>query len=279
MIAHGARSLPEVSERDWSILEAINQFHFLTTRQLARSMFDADADAAIPRRVNHAMTRLRRLGLVVTLERRIGGVRAGSAGYVWSITDAGRKAVAARRGDSVPSRLRQREPSTTFLAHMLAVAECALVAQDGAQEHGFTLAAVDCEPDAWRTFLGPMGMPVRLKPDLALVVHNGDFEDRWFIEVDLDTEPPSRVITKCLAYERYRATGLEQQRHDVFPAVLWVVPSERRATQLRTRIEAERRLAAGAYTVATFADVAQVLRDGPAPATSHTGGQRGDHSP
>lgn len=279
MIARFDRKFGEVSDRDWNVLETITEFHFLTTRQLARFHFDVENGAAIPRRVNHAMARLRALNLVTSLERRIGGVRAGSAGFVWTVTDAGRKAVAARRGETPPVRLRNREPSTTFLEHTLAVAEVALVTREVARRHQLTVVNLESEPAAWRTYLGGDGVPVHVKPDLALVIHNGEFEDRWFLEVDLDTEPPSRVLAKCLSYDRYRATGIEQRRHEVFPAVLWVVPSERRAIQLSARLQATDSDAFQRFTVVTLVDLANTLLHGPAPTKPKPGGQKGEPSP
>ena len=69
---------------------------------------------------------------------------------------------------------------------------------------------------------------MRLKPDLAVVTATAKFEDHWFFEVDLASEPPSRIIRTCLNYQEYRRSGVEQRRLGLFPAVVWIVPTGRR---------------------------------------------------
>jgi len=264
-----------LSDRDWQILDGISESRFLTTRQLARAFFDGAPTEAIPRRVNHALVRLKRFELLATLERRIGGVRAGSAGHVWRITDAGSRLLAAHDGASAPTRVRLHEPSTTFLDHTLAVAETALRVREAARLQQFTVTGLEREPAAWRRYLGPIGSVVQLKPDLALVTHSHGFEDRWFIEVDRDTEPPSRILTKCRSYEQYRATGIEQDTHGVFPAVLWVVPSGRRAAQLRDHIGNGPGIDPNVFAVITLAELDTVLRLGLATYKNNQGGKKG----
>jgi hypothetical protein len=80
--------------------------------------------------------------------------------------------------------------------------------------------------------MGPHGGPEILKPDLYAVTAGGEFEDSWFIEVDRSTESLPTLLKKCRQYERYWQSGREQAAHGVFPAVLWVVPDERRAQVL-----------------------------------------------
>lgn len=265
----------QLSERDLAILASVNQYRFLTTQQVARLHFNAVANAAIPRRVNHALARLRSHDVLATLERRIGGVRAGSAGYVWTVTDTGRQVLAAKSDHIRPPRVRTYEPSPTFLEHTLAAAETALVALEAARRGVCRIDALEVEPEAWRAYVGPTSAVVRLKPDLAMVTEAGGFEDRWFIEVDRDTEPPSRVIAKCLGYERYRTTGIEQREHGVFPATVWIVPSRRRATQLRERINGDGRLSHQMYAVITLDQLSDLLGSGLEDFNNNPGGQKG----
>ena len=65
-----------------------------------------------------------------------------------------------------------------------------------------------------------------LKPDAFAVIHIGDFEDRYFIEADCDTEPGPRITEKARAYIRYWQTGREDEAHGIFPYVLWVAVTE-----------------------------------------------------
>ena len=63
-----------------------------------------------------------------------------------------------------------------------------------------------------------------------------EFEVSWFIELDRATESLPTVLRKCAQYERYQASGREQQRRGVFPAVLWVMTDDRRARALARTI-------------------------------------------
>ena len=121
-----------LSDRDWQILGSVRGFRFLTTRQIARLHFNhGPGSGPIPRNVNQALARLREFGLLANLERRIGGVRAGSGGYVWQVSELGDRALKAHVGQDSYSRVRPYEPSTSFLDHTLAVAEIVITLQDG----------------------------------------------------------------------------------------------------------------------------------------------------
>ena len=72
-----------------------------------------------------------------------------------------------------------------------------------------------------------------LKPDAAVRLLVGRFEDRWFIEVDRGTESRTALARKCDLYRQYWQTGREQSRASgIFPKVLWLVPDERRQAAL-----------------------------------------------
>lgn len=45
----------------------------------------------------------------------------------------------------------------------------------------------------------------------------GQYEDRWFIEVDLATESPSKIVAKCEKYHKYYRAGLAQKEAEAFP--------------------------------------------------------------
>lgn len=266
--------MPRLSDRDWQVLSSIHEFHYLTTQQLARHHFGSTKAGPVPRRANHALTRLNGLGVITHLERRIGGVRAGSSGYVWVLTDLGGRAL-ARKHSGQQTRIRTYEPSAAFLEHTLAVAEVALDIREAAATGSFSVTALELEPHAWRTHLGAGGQVVRLKPDLSVVTSNADFDDYWFIEVDRDTEPPSRVVTKCLAYERYRASGIEQRGHGVFPAVVWVVPNKARVDQLSRHLVTAPAIPQEHYAVTTPDQLATLLAQGLENFNTSTGGQKG----
>jgi hypothetical protein len=229
-----------LSERDWQILVTVRAFKYLTTRQLSRQHFSLDnPQGAIPRIANHSLARLRGLGLLSNLDRRIGGVRAGSGGHVWQITDLAYRLLCHHFHEPTSKRVRAMEPSTTFLDHTLAIAEGVLTLQEATRDGSVKLTRIQLEPTCWRDYLGNGGETRWLKPDLNAVTKSGDFEDHWFLEVDRATEPPGRIIRKCIEYIDYRRTGKEQSAEGLFPAVVWIVPNENRRDQLLRRIASE----------------------------------------
>lgn len=263
----------KISERDTHILQVIEQHRFLTTCQVTGFCFtDKPTPTAALRAANRALKKLHSLGLLNPLQRRIGGVRAGSGGAIWSITEPGHRLLHHLTHDADPSgvvrRTRFREPSQTFLEHTLAVADVHLTVQrttagdppDGSE---VTLAQVELEPACWRPYLGVGGVALTLKPDLAVVTRTEAFEDHWFFEVDRATEPPSRIIRKCLQYQDYYRTGREQHRLGVFPAVVWIVPTLARHAQLTERLRADPTIDPRLFTIATVDQLPELLRDGP----------------
>jgi hypothetical protein len=173
------------------------------------------------------------------LERRIGGVRRGSSGLIWQLGPTGERLLRTLRGGN---RRRFVEPSTTFAAHTVATAELAIQLHEAVAAGDLELLSLETEPTCWRTFVGSHGGQEWLKPDLYAVTAHGEFEDHWFIEVDLATEHPPVVARKARIYQRYAATGAHQADHGLFPAVVWVVPDSARQTALEAALRADPQL-------------------------------------
>lgn len=265
-----------LSERDWRVLRSLDEYRYLLTRQLARLHFGLAAETkTIPRTANLALARLRELRLLRELDRRIGGVRAGSSGKVWQLTETANRLLAWKDGEPNTLRIRATEPGASFLEHALAVAEVVLDLTDAATRRDVAVSRVELEPAAWRPYLDRSGATVRLKPDVAVVTTTNGYEDRWFLEVDRETEPPNRIVRKCLQYQDYRHTGHEQAQFGIFPAVVWVVPSLRRREQLRTRLREEPRIDDRLFTVITPAELGDLIALGAADFNKQTGGQEG----
>ncbi len=221
-----------LSERDRGILTAVQRYRYLLTGQIQRLYFyTAATPTAAHRATARALKRLRELRLVDHLARRIGGVRAGSGGLVWHLTHAGERLLRLNEQATRPMR-RFFEASPYFLAHSLAVAEVAVnLTEICREQHGMKLTAIQPEPECWRTY-SEYGSMLSLKPDLFAITVSGQYEDRWFIEVDLATESPSKVVDKCERYHKYYRNGLEQQEAGVFPLTVWIVPTAERKEKL-----------------------------------------------
>lgn len=224
----------KLSERDRQIIDAIQRYRYLLTSQIQRLHFtDAATPTAALRAASRALKKLRELGLIDHLARRIGGVRAGSGALVWYITHAGERLIYLRTQTLTPTK-RFSEPSPYFLAHTLAVADIAVELTELCQ-HSPKFTALQPEPECWRTY-SEYGTVLALKPDLFAITMSGQYEDRWFIEVDLDTESPAKIIGKCEKYHKYYRTGLEQQEAEVFPLTVWIVPTTERKEKLIAHI-------------------------------------------
>ena len=226
-----------LSERDIHILRSIEKHRFLLTGQVERLYFtDGSSPPANTRATNRALKKLNEYGLINPLKRRIGGVRAGSASLIWHLTEPGYKLL--HLDDSEAGRRKRfDEPSPMFLEHTLAVAECAVQLFSICRpSEDLELISVDSEPSCWRPFTDN-GRTVQLKPDLFAITTYEDYEDQWFIEVDLNTESVSQVVEKCKVYRKYFYTGLEQKKSQLFPVVVWLVPDEKRKNSIKAAIK------------------------------------------
>jgi hypothetical protein len=161
-------------------------------------------------------------------------------------------------------RGRFKQPSARFLDHRLSVADCYVRLVTAQHAGQLELLEAAPEPDSWRPFLGPGGVPELLKPDLAVVTASGDYEDVWFIEIDRATESLPTIVAKCQQYERYRRSGREQERAGVFPLVVWVTPDERRAEQIDRAIRTSRSLDSSLYRCTPQTAMVDVIRGGAA---------------
>ena len=244
-------------ERDREVIDRIAEHRYLTTHQVQSFVFTnlGSAESAA-RTTRHVLQRLEGNALLRPLQRRIGGVRAGSAARVWQLAPAGARLL---RDDGATHR--SHEPSPRFLAHCLAVADVHLALRTLAALNGVHRVSVQCEPDCWRRYTGQAGEPRWLQPDLAAVITTIHFEDRWFLEVDLGTESLATLLRKCGQYESYRASGIEQNDHGAFPLVLWVFTKAERADRFRAAVLRSPRLTPQLYRIATVERFEAVARE------------------
>ena len=218
-----------LSDRDWRILHSLTAHPFLTTLHIQRLHFADHASISSGSRVcRRVLSRLAAIRAIQHLERRIGGVRAGSASFVWRLGPVGERLLQRALGGADGPRLRRKEPSLHHLDHCLAVAETHIRLLEAGRSHAPELLRLQTEPICWRPYATLGGGQAVLKPDLYAVTASGDFEDSWFIEVDRGTESLPTLLRKCGQYEDYRRSGVEQRDRQVFPLVLWLLPDERR---------------------------------------------------
>lgn len=243
-----------LTERDVRILEDLEHLRLLTTRQIQRLHLPAApfgdhvTASAATRGTTRILTRLEGLKAVSRLERRIGGVEHGSALTIWQLGYAGERFLRLRRGDT--DRTQYLEPGRPFATHTLAVADIAVTLREHAGATNFELIDLETEPRCWRPFATTTG-EATLKPDLSVVTADPDTETHSFVEVDLGTEHLPAVIRKCRIYQRYFRTGIEQAQRGLFPAVVWLVSTTKRARMIADAIQAARDLDADLFWITT----------------------------
>lgn len=242
----------QLSPRDLEILASLERFRLLSSRQVQRLHFgDHQSGVAAARSCNRALQRLQTLGVIAALERRIGGVRKGSASYVWHLAAAGERYLRATRGDT--RRRRYMEPGRMFINHTLAVNDLAVELLHASGQHGFAVEQLTTEPHNWQRYVGSAGETLWLKPDLHVITsqieETGIYESHTYIECDLGSEHLPRIQAKCRTYAAYYATGAYQAAHGLFPAVIWLSPTTARRAALRRAIAATSGLPAGLFQV------------------------------
>lgn len=281
----GRRQLQAIAEQldttDHDLLELLATHRYATTRQLAQitnleGRYRTQRSAL--RQTTRRLSRHHHLGLVDHLARRIGGVRAGSTGFVWHLREPGHRLIAQQHStDQQPTgtgqtsavagrRRRHSEPSHTFLAHTLAITQARLIIEEAARDAGGRLTLVATEPACWRSWILPSGAQRWLKPDLeAITTTAGGEQDHWLIEIDLATENPARLLTKCHTYQDHLSSGAEQATNGgYYPQVVWLMNSTRRAEWLVRHIAADPQLLNELFVIASSAEeLAELIKNGP----------------
>jgi len=216
-----------IGQKDQEILATIGRLRLATGQQLERLHF---ADLPSSHRSRSRRRVLRRLAdwrVLLPLERRVGGARAGSAGLVYALDSAGlwlANVGSRAAGDDAAVR-RPGEPSRQLLAHTLGLSE--LYTQLRELERGGELRLVEfvTEPGCW----WPNGIGSWIKPDAYAVVAAETVTDHWWLEQDMATESLPTLRKKLTAYLDFVRRG-QRGPGGVIPRVLVMVPSEARQT-------------------------------------------------
>jgi Replication-relaxation len=210
-----------LGERDRAILASVARLRLVTGRQLERLHFLDVAPASRARVRRRVLARLVAWRVLMTLERRIGGVRAGSSGLVFALDAAG--AWLARLDDHGDRMRRAEPPGVAFAGHTLAVSELYVSLTEMVSTVGVEVTAFEAEPRSW----WPNGLGGWLKPDAYVSLATADYADAWWVEVDRGTEHLPTIRAKLKAYLDFAQRG-QVGPSGVMPRVLVSVPDERR---------------------------------------------------
>ena len=250
----------KLSEHERAVISTLSEMRFLSTRQLERWVFDGPTPVVRTRASRRSIAKLVQLGIVRHLERRIGGVRAGSAGYINVLTPLGLRLAAAYGWITAERARRTREPGGLFVRHHLAVAEAYLRVLDAAESGLLELAEHQAEPAAWREFTPSSGGRAILKPDAYFTIGSEAQRTHWFLEVDRATVGGATLDRRLSTYVDYWHSDQQEltARGDSLK-VVWLAPDARRLDQLQ---QAFRRTPAEAHILFTgglFDDLITVL--------------------
>ncbi|RSM62977.1 hypothetical protein DMH03_13100 [Amycolatopsis sp. WAC 01376] len=221
-----------LSERDKEVIRGLARVRLLTGGQLERLLFAHNADSQQSHIRRRVMKRLVDLGLVATLNRRIGGVRAGSVGLVYCLGRIGQRMADFINGSTLLQRTRApRAPSEMFLRHTLAISEAFVALVETARGTNKKVHTFSTEPYCW----WPDGNGGTLRPDALAIVEDARYEATHWLEIDQGTEDLGRIRGKIAAYEAFAATGIEGV-HGVLPHVVFATSTDERAELIAREI-------------------------------------------
>jgi len=237
-----------MSPLDWQLLSFVHEARFASGAQVIRAFWQTDdASSAAARRGHRTLKRLTDVQVLATLPRRVSGMR-GQAGLVYYTGRAGVRLLATR-GITGP---RVEVPGTLHLAHTLATTELALRLTEADRTGVLELIEVQQEPACWRSYPVLFAPARTLKPDLFIRIGAGAQEDRWFAEVDLGSEAARTIARKTGVYGEHYRSRAEQDRHGVYPRVIWLAADAARAEQIAGVIERQPAETRRLFTVRPF---------------------------
>lgn len=244
-----------LSDRDRAIFGSVGLTRLMTGAQLERLHFHdiaAPSRARVRRRV---LARLVAWRVLVPLERRIGGARAGSAGLVFALDSCGQQLLAPDGTARRPTT-----PGIRFVSHILSVAELYVELAEAARSGDFELADFMTEPAAWV----PNGIGGWLKPDGYLKLRTDTYDEHWWLEVDKATEHLPTLRRKFMSYLDFMQRG-QLGPDNIMPRVLVTAPNPERLSAIREVIDAlpspGYELLHAALEIAAVPYLIQVLRE------------------
>lgn len=219
-----------LTDTDVSVIRLVARSRLCSGAQLEQLHWHQGAPATRARQARRVLARLTGWRLLDRLPRQVGGVRAGSRGFVYSLGPAGVRLLARLDGRQVR---RLGAPGDRFVRHTLAIsglhAEIVIVCRAGRAE----LLSFEFEPECWVRFPGPWGTSLTLKPDAAVKLGIGEYEYASLLEMDMATESLPTVERKARRHLDYYRSGQARRLHGVSPRVVWIAPDVTRAERVR----------------------------------------------
>ena len=184
----------QLTPTDMTVVGLAARARLCSGAQLEQVFWHEGAPASRARQARRMLARLSDWRLLDRLPRVIGGRRAGSRGFIYTLGPSGVRLLARQDGRRVR---RLSAPGDRYINHMLAVGELyvQLVAAERAARAD--LLAFDFEPRCWAQFPGAWGVTLTLKPDAHIKLGIGDYDYSWLIEIDMATESLPTIERKA----------------------------------------------------------------------------------
>lgn len=220
--------IANLTELDRQVIDTLAVVRMASGNQLNRLFWPTTPSGA--RVSRRRLKRLTDLRVLTRLHRQVGGNKGGSQGFTYALDVNGQRIAQSLHHNTI----RRPTPSDSFVDHTLGVTETYVVLRT---QPRIELLDWDPEPGCWRSFTGPAGRTITLRPDAFIRWGVGEWELSAFVEIDRATEHPGRIVRKADQYVRYWRTGTEQRAEGVFPTVLWLTPTKQRAEVLRRALD------------------------------------------
>lgn len=240
-----------LAERDRAVMATVDRLRLATGAQLERVDFAELSDGSRARTRRRVLARLTDWRVLTPLERRIGGVRAGSSGLVFALDSAGQWLL---RSDEAARVRRPYTPGLMLVRHTLAVSELYVTLVEQARYQPFTLTEFLTEPACWY----PDGLGGWLRPDAYMRLDGQDYGDSWWLEQDMSTEHVPTITRKLSTYLDFVEHG-QLGPGGITPRVLVSVPDGSRQAAVQRAVERLPDPASKLFHVTTAAQASHYL--------------------
>jgi len=250
-----------LTDDETQLLTTLAVVHLATTSQLQRLTLDRPPVRTAEILTAQRLQRLRRLGLTTAFLRRPSDRRPGRPGYLHALTADGLVLAGGRYAIGGERPRKRWRPSDQFTAHRLAITELYARLVERSRADGPRVRAFQAEPESWRSYTGLDGERLVLRPDALVRLEQAGTEISWFVEIDRSTEPARTLAAKCQNYRTYELSGVEQRLHQVFPAVMFLVPDGARSRMVERVIARLPDSVQSLFAVTTEAEAIDRLAD------------------
>jgi hypothetical protein len=181
------------------------------------------------------LLRLSKTEYLERFDRSIGGFRAGSGSFIYTLGPASKYLFGSDNSHKQPPF--NFRSGHHLLNHTLTIAEVYVNLHEWSRQGSFNIAELETEPKCWRVF-GNMYVTETLKPDMYIVIsapHKHDYH--IFLEIDRATHYAKALEQKAELYYYYSQYGDESDEKGCHPITVWTSPSDKRAEFISSAIK------------------------------------------